>query len=105
LHAWHVPPHAVAQQTPCAQTFDWQSVSAVHAVPFENLPHLPPPHGFGLTHSAAVVHDVRQAVAPQLYGVHDDCVPGWQRPEPLHVGADVNVEPEQVVAPQVVPAA
>jgi hypothetical protein len=37
--------------------------------------------------------------------VHDDCVPGWQRPEPLHVGADVNVDPEQVVAPQVVPAA
>jgi hypothetical protein len=37
--------------------------------------------------------------------VHDDCVPAWQTPEPLHLGADVNVEPAHVVAPHVVPAA
>jgi hypothetical protein len=76
LHAWQVPLQAVAQHTPCAQTFEAQSVSAAHVAPFENLPHLPAPHGLGLTQSVADVHDVLHVIASQLYGVHDDCVPG-----------------------------
>jgi hypothetical protein len=52
------------------------------------------------------VHDVKHAVVPLHWnGVQDDCVPATHVPEPLHWGADVNVEPAQVAAPHAVPAA
>jgi hypothetical protein len=105
LHVWHVPLHAVAQHTPCAQTFDAQSTSIVHVAPFDFLPHTPPLQVFGLTHCVFIVHAVRQAAAPHWKGVHDDCVPAVHTPAPLHWAAEVNVEPEHVAAPHMVPAA
>jgi hypothetical protein len=104
-HDWQVPPHAVAQHTPCAHTFDAQSTSAAHVAPFDFLPHTPPLQVFGLTHCVFDVHVARQAAAPHWNGVHEDCVPAAHVPVPLHWGADVNVEPAHVAAPQVVPAA
>lgn len=103
-HDWHVPVQAVAQQMSWLQFPDAQSTPAAHVAPLDFLPQTLALHVFGLRHSGFVVQELRHApVAPQTYGVHVDWVPGWQTPEPLHCGADVNVEPEQVVAPHVVP--
>jgi hypothetical protein len=105
-HDWHVPVQAVAQQMSWLQFPDAQSMAAAHAAPLDFLPQTLALHVFGLRHSGFVVHELRQApLVPQTYGVQVDCVPGWQTPEPLHCGADVNVEPAQVVAPQLVPPA
>jgi hypothetical protein len=105
LHAWQMPVQAVAQQNPWAQKFDWHSPAAPQAVPCGFLPHAMLMQVLGLTQSLFVAHVPRHAEAPHMNGVQDDCVPAWQTPAPLHVGVEVNVEPEQVAEPQVVPAA
>ena len=43
VHAWHVPVHAVLQQTPSAQLPLWHSALSVHANPFENVRQEPLP--------------------------------------------------------------
>jgi hypothetical protein len=61
---------------------------------------------FGDTQSAFAVHVVRQVpVVPQVYAPHDVLVTVWQVPVPLQVRVGVSVEPVQLDATQVVPAA
>ena len=105
-HERQVPAHAVAQQTPCSHRFELQSAAAAHAVPIGLRPQLPVTQLFGLVQSPDDVHDERQAApAPHTYGSHDDADVVWQVPVPLQVRAGVNVDPVQVAAAQVVPAA
>jgi hypothetical protein len=59
----------------------------------------------GATQSASTVHVFRQAVPLHMYGSHIDVVAAWQVPVPLHDRDDVSVEPVQVAAAQLVPAA
>ena len=100
-----MPLHAVAQQMPCAQTLFAQSPSAVQVAPLGRLVHTPPEQMLGATQSPSTVHVVRHAPVPQMYGMQLDAVAVWQVPVPLHVRAGVKVEPAQVAATQVVPAA
>jgi hypothetical protein len=105
-HDWQVPVQAVAQQVDWLQFPEAQSTPAAHAEPLDFLPQTFALQVLGLKHSVFIVHEARHAPAPpHRNGVQVDCVPGWQTPEPLHCGADVNVEPEQVVPPHVVPEA
>jgi hypothetical protein len=59
----HVPEHAVAQQTPCAQKLWAQSLAIVQGWPSASLPQLVPTQRFVETQSAAVAQVVLQAVA------------------------------------------
>ena len=104
-HDWQVPPHAESQQTPCAQKPDRHSPPAPQATPAAFLAQLPPMQVNGATQSALTVQVVRQAVALQAYGLHIDVVAVWHVPVPLHDRAAVSVEPVQLAAAQVVPAA
>jgi len=102
---WQVPLHAVVQQTPWAQKPDRHSPLAAHAAVTPFFAQLPPMQVKGATQSASTVHVFRQAVPPHMYGSHIDVVAVWQVPMPLHDRDDVNVEPVQVAAAQLVPAA
>lgn len=62
---WQVPAHAVAQQTPWAQTFDSHSPAAAHAAPTGFVVQLPPMQVNGATQSLLTAHVVRHAPAPQ----------------------------------------
>jgi hypothetical protein len=104
-HDWQVPAHAVAQQTPWAQTFDSHSPAAAHAAPSGFVVQLPPMQVNGATQSLLAVHVVRQAPAPQAYGLHIDVVAAWQAPVPLHARALVSVEPVHIALPHDVPSA
>ena len=64
-HDWQVPAHAVAQQTPWAQTFESHSPAAAHAAPSGFVVQLPPMQVNGATQSLLTVHVVRHAPAPQ----------------------------------------
>jgi hypothetical protein len=102
---WQVPPHAVAQQTPCAQKPDTHSPLAPHATPVPFFAQLPPMQVKGATQSASTVHVVRQAVPPHMYGSHIDVVAAAHVPALLHDRDEVSVEPVQVAAAHCVPAA
>jgi hypothetical protein len=62
---WQVPPHAVSQQTPCAQKPDRHSPPAPHATPGPFLAQLPPMQVNGETQSVLTVQVVRHAAPPQ----------------------------------------
>jgi hypothetical protein len=63
-------------------------------------------HMFGATQSAAVdVHDILQAPVPHWYGVHELVVAGRHMPMPSQERGEDSVEPVQLAAPHVVPAA
>lgn len=100
-----MPLHAESQQTPCAQKPDRHSPPTPQATPAAFWAQLPPMQVKGATQSAFTVQVVRQVVALQAYGLHIDVVAVWQVPVPLHDRAAVSVEPVQVAAAQVVPAA
>jgi hypothetical protein len=104
-HDWQVPPQAVMQQTPCAQKPDRHSPLPPHATPTLFLAQLPPMQVNGATQSASAPQVALHADAPQTYGSHIDDVAAWQVPVPLHDRADVSVEPVQLAAAHVVPAA
>jgi hypothetical protein len=105
LHAWQVPPHAVAQQTPCAQNPVPHSGPDPHATPTPFLAQLPPMQVNGATQSASTVQVALQAFVPQAYGSHIEVVAAWQVPVPLQDRDDVSVDPVQLAVAQVVPAA
>lgn len=106
MHAWQMPVHAVLQHLPCAQKPDWHSPGAPQSVPIDFLPQAIEMHVFGLKHCMFAVQEPKHSpFVSQTYGVQEDCVPVWQTPAPLQVGADVSVEVEHVVAPHIVPAA
>jgi hypothetical protein len=105
-HERHVPVHAVAQHTPCAQKFELHSTAIVQVAPLGFLPQLIIWQVFGDTHWVLPVQVVRHApLVPHWNGSQPDDAPaGRQRPEPSHVRAGVNVEPTQVAAAHTVPA-
>jgi hypothetical protein len=104
-HDLHVAVQVVAQQMPCAQMPLAQSLFAVQVAPLGRFVQTPVEQTFGDTQSVSALHDVLQAPVPQPNGSHIDVVAVWQVPVPLHVRAEVSVEPVQLGATQVVPAA
>ena len=62
-------------------------------VPLQTLP---------AAQSALVAHFVRQALAPQTYGLQFCSVPIWQTPIPLHLPAMVAVPAVHEFAPHTV---
>jgi hypothetical protein len=106
-HDRHVPVHAVAQQTPCAQLPELHSAAAVHTAPLGFFPQLFIVQVLGETHSALVAHVVRHApLLPHWNGSQpDDAAGGRHRPAPSQVWAGVSVEPVQVAGMHTVPAA
>jgi hypothetical protein len=98
--------HAVAQQTPSAQTPDWHSAPLVHAAPLPSgSVHAPWLHTKPAAQSAAVAHVVKQAPPLHAYGAQS--VPPEASPhvpDPSQICAFTTV-PWQTVAPQLVPAA
>jgi hypothetical protein len=100
-----VPAQAVSQQTPCAQLPELHSAPPVHAAPIDFRPQLPLLQELGEAQSAAVEHVILHAPEPHAYGAQVDEVTVWQVPVPLQVRAGVKVDPVQVAATQVVPAA
>jgi hypothetical protein len=107
-HDLHVPVQAVAQQTPCAQKSDAQSLATAHVAPFAAFPQLVPVQTFGDAQSLGAAHEVLQTPAtpaPHAYGAQDDDVTVWHVPVPLQVRAGVKVVPEQLAAAHCVPAA
>jgi hypothetical protein len=61
-HDWQSPVHAPAQQKPCAQIPELQSVPRVQVRPFGRLPQLVPLQTFGATQSAVDVAVVQAAL-------------------------------------------
>ena len=104
-HDLQVAVQVVAQQIPWAQMPLAQSVFAVQVAPLGRFVQTPVEQTFGDTQSVSTVHVVLQAPVPQVNGSHIDVVAVWQVPVPLQVREDVSVEPVQVAATQVVPAA
>jgi hypothetical protein len=104
-HDLHVAVQAVAQQTLWAQMALAQSPFAVQAAPLGRFTQTPPEQMFGDAQSVSTVQVVLQAPVPQANGSHIDVVAAWQVPVPLQVRVDVSVEPVQLAATQLVPAA
>jgi hypothetical protein len=70
--------------------------------PDEQATQLPPEQTRLATHWDWLVQLVRQAVEPQMKGVHCEVAPAPQAPAPLQVPAAVAVPLEQVGEPQLV---
>jgi hypothetical protein len=109
-HERQMPVQAVAQQNPCAHTFELHSPSPVHVMPLGFLPQLPAVQTFGDTQSVAWVPTVQlprhaPPVAAHVNGAHDVGDGVTQVPVPLQAGAAVTAAPVQLCAPQLVPAA
>jgi hypothetical protein len=68
------------------------------------LVHTPLEQRLGDTQSVSTVQVVLHAPVPQANGSHMDVVAVWHVPVPLHVRADVSVEPVQLDATHCVPA-
>ena len=90
-HDWHVPAHAVRQQTPCAQKPLAHSLPSAHVAPGDLRPHEPLLHTEGETQSASAVHVPLQAEAPHLYGAQEDAAGVTQAPAPSQVRPRVSV--------------
>jgi hypothetical protein len=106
-HDWHVPVHAVAQQTPCWQLPDAQSPGPTQVVPSAPPAQLPgtqqmvPLQVAGAAQSAFVAQLVLQPpLLPQTYGAHVTGVPGTQSPTPSQWAAGVSVPLAQLSIPQ-----
>jgi hypothetical protein len=98
VHAWHVPVHAVLQQTPLAQKPLPHWLLPVHGSPMAPMAHVPEGPGFiqvslADSQSALDVHEVLHDVAlaqarpPPQAAV----VPAMHVPVPLHVLAAVSM--------------
>jgi len=66
-HDRQVPLHAVAQQTPCAQNPEAQSLAVLHGVPGGFGPQLPLTQAAPPTQSASLPQSARQALPPALH--------------------------------------
>jgi len=105
-HDRQMPTHAVAQHTPCSQKPESHSAAAPQVALIGFLPQLPLMHVFGLVQSALLPQVVRQAPpVPHTYGLQVDSDVVWQVPVPLQVRAGENVDPVQLAATHMVPAA
>jgi hypothetical protein len=102
-----VPVQAVSQQMLLTQLPDAQSMPTPdgQAPPIGILPQLIIVQVLPLVHSVEVEHIVRHAFVPQVYGAHELVVAARHMPMPSHVRGDDSVDPVQLAAPQLVPAA
>jgi hypothetical protein len=90
LHDLHEALHVVAQQTPCAQTFEAHSVPAEQGAPFSFLPHELPLQTFGDTQFAVDVQALKHFVAPlHANGAQGRDAGATHWPVALHVEAPV----------------
>ena len=109
-HDRQVPVQLDAQQTPCWQKPDAQSVVAVQVAPsglsaqLAALQQIVPLQVYPAAQSAVVAQVVRQSPpAPQTYGEQASVVPATQSPTPSQRPASVSVPPVQASVPQTVP--
>jgi hypothetical protein len=82
-HERHVPPQAVAQQTPCAQKLEAHSLPSEQKAPMGFLPHDElASQMLGATQSASVRHDEKQRPPLQAKGAHgsDGGATHWPAP-------------------------
>ena len=84
LHAWHVPPQALLQQTPSSQKPVLHSAALAHATPPPFFAHVPPMQEKSVAQSAATAQVVAQALGPQMNGVHALTAPATHAPAPSH---------------------
>jgi hypothetical protein len=103
----HVEPHAVAQQTPCAQIPVLHSVLFAHAAPVDFSPQDPSMQTAGAAQSAFAVHVALQAAAPQMKGAQEVAAGLSQVPAPSQAAPAVKVVPPagQLAAAHDVPRA
>jgi hypothetical protein len=107
-HDVHVPVHALLQQTLLTQWPDAQSASSPdeQVPPTGILPQLMAVQVLPVVQSAAVVvHVVLHAVVAHWYGAHELVVAARHAPTPSHDRGADSVDPVQLAAPQLVPAA
>jgi hypothetical protein len=105
LHAMHAPEQAVLQQTPSTQNPLAQRTLEVHAAPSGATGwQVPLSHTFPDAQSELAVQTVLHLPLPHVYGEQLWDTGVWQLPAPSQADAPVNVEPEQLAAPHVVPA-
>jgi hypothetical protein len=65
LQAWQLPPHALLQQTPSAQTPETQALEALQLLPLASLStHAPPEHQVPGLHCASELQVLPQLVVP-----------------------------------------
>lgn len=104
-HDIQVPLHAVAQQTPCAQTVLLHSVPPEQTAPFVLSPHEPPMQEAGIAQSPSAAQVALQALMPHPNGKQDEEAGTTQVPEPSQVPPGVYVVPlgGQVAPWQAVP--
>jgi len=95
-HDLHVPLQSDTQQTPCAQMFEAQSLSAVQIPPGGSLPQLFIVHLFPVVQSTSAEQFVRHCPLPPHWNAPQDCASGVTHlPAPSQDPAAVNVEPVQ----------
>lgn len=89
LHAWHVPVHAVLQQTPSTQWLFAQWFDVVHVAPLgESGTHALLEQKKPEAQSVSPAHEVLQAFVTQVYPALQAVVPlSTHTPMPLHVSA------------------
>jgi len=104
-HDLQVAVQVVAQQMFCAQMPLAQSPFAPQVLPLGRFTQTPMTQTLGDTQSVSTLQVLRHAPVPHTNGSHIDVVAVWQVPVPLQVRPDVNVEPVQAAAAQLVPAA
>ena len=90
-HDWQVAPHAVSQQTPCAQNVDWHSLPSAHVFPSPLRPHEPFVHTAGDAQSASLVHAARQTPTPHWNGKHELALGVTHAPRPSQLAPGVKV--------------
>jgi hypothetical protein len=85
----HVPPQAVAQQTPCAQKVERHSLPSEQKAPIAFFPHELAAQVLGATQSPLPPHCVKQREPLHMYGAQgsDDGATHW--PAPSHVDGPV----------------
>jgi hypothetical protein len=105
-HDWHVPAHAVAQQTPCSQCPEAQSAAAAQAAPGGFGPQLPFTQAAPATQSASPAQVARQfPAAAHRYLPQESEAAGAQIPSPSQRAAWVTVDPVHACGAQIAPAA
>src|SRR6185436_17728290 len=106
-HERHVPPHAVAQQTPSTQKPDAQSDAVPQAAPGGFGPQLPFTHAAPPTQSALLAQSARHAspAGLHMYAPHESDAAAVHAPAPSQRAAWLTVEPAHDGARQIVPAA
>ena len=97
---------AVAQQIPCSQNPDMQSVVAVHVPPIGFFPQLVPRQRFPIVQSVLAVHvALHVPPVPHRKGSHGCILPATHLPAPSHSEASVCIDPVHEPAAQDVPLA